>query len=94
MWKFLTLFNVFQQLACQSDHEFSHEYWFKGEKCTIDSTSQQRKKKHFEKLSHSSKERNCSWAAVCVVSLKFYNLIYFTVPKGFNAIYLSTLVVN
>lgn len=26
MWKFLAMFIVFQQLACQSDQEFSHEY--------------------------------------------------------------------
>jgi len=92
MWKFLAIFIVFQQLACQSDQEFSMS--IRRGKCTIVSPSQQRKKKHFEQLSHSSKERNCSWAAVCVVSLKFYNFMYFTVPKGFTAIYLSILIVN
>lgn len=54
-----------------------------------------RKKKHFEKLSRSSrKETAAEQPFICLVRLKFYNFMYLIFPKGFIVIYLSTLTIN
>lgn len=54
MWKFLAIFIVFQQLACQSDQEFFHEYSM-GK--MHDSVSESAKKKGTLKNCHTRQRK-------------------------------------